>query len=710
MIPQRIVDLLHASKSLPFRSMTFFNFLLEATVAGSVLILVMLVLRMVFRKRIGSRLVYLAWLLVAIRLLVPIALPNPLMDQFRPTYSTDGGARPVADQIRVRYHDAVFELSQSLTLGAPSDEISPARRTLADLTLKVAAYTSYGWMGKTYLLLYGVGALAAAGVFAVRNGRFRRRLRRDSVSALEGEQLALYQALCRDMGVRELPVVYVDPLPSPCLAGVFKPVIALPLALPPDGLSDALAHELCHYKARDSWWALLRCVCCAVHWFNPLVWLAQRLVKTDCELACDERVARRLTPEQRLHYANTLVITAKQAYAPRAGVLATGMTMTGKRLKARIDALIRMRGVQRVAAGVVAVVLVALTVAAFSTAESVEQTKRMTTCQSAFPMSVNDVYPTPDYVFGEPVALAQLNTLDEAEAQAKRYLNAMYPEDRDRFDGFRYRIQKLGDRGWEVAVFAPESEETPYCYMELRASGRIVSAHRYLPFYDEMPNTEDLRYNRPSELPGNLKDVALAFANELGAVALQGASFQEITTFGDYDTAEGRFVDFELYDADHTRMQISLRVQIVPEFRFKGLYCWLGADDLAKDRETPIEQGTHKYTYTADPSITFDAVFWGDTDSTYVLSPDAVLTEQEALDYAVSVMLEKSGLTKEQLTSLGLEYGYYDHSNYEGTLSWWRVSFPVDDADQNRYYVGFEDSHTRDLNNLNFSRPGEGVG
>lgn len=68
------------------RSMTVFNYLLEATVIGSVIILLVIAVRALLRDRLGSRAIYVAWLLVALRLLLPLSLPNPVMDEFRPAF------------------------------------------------------------------------------------------------------------------------------------------------------------------------------------------------------------------------------------------------------------------------------------------------------------------------------------------------------------------------------------------------------------------------------------------------------------------------------------------------------------------------------------------------------------------------------------------------------------------------------------------------
>lgn len=707
MIPQSILSFFHAGKSLPFRSMTYFNFLLEATLAGSVLILVALVLRRVFRRRIGSRLVYLAWALVAVRLLLPVAIPNPLMDEFRPTYSTDAGARPVADQIRVRYHDALSDVSFRLS-DAADESGSQLEQGLSNLTNELATYTSYGWLGKGYLLCYAAGGLIVAAVFAARHIRFRRKLKRSAVSTLEGRQMALYQDLCGRLGVKPLPVIYVDPLPSPCLVGVFRPVIALPLLLPPESLSEALTHELYHYKAKDPWWVLLRCCCCAVHWFNPLVWIAQRFVRMDCELACDERVAAKLTYEERLHYANVLVTTARQAYAPQAGVLATGMTMTGKRLKWRVNAIVRMKAVQKAAAILVAVVLTALTVAAFSTAESTAQTKRLTADHSAFSFAQSGVYPAPANAFGEPVALLPLPSPVEAEAQAKRYLLALYPEEQAAIETqYLYHVRNFWNTTWEISVWPPEGGDTPRYYMELERSGRLVSVNRTDTF-----SNGDEHDNVPSVLPANLKSVLLEYGQQVSGAVLQNAALDQAVIQADTETAKARYVVCTLSNAGDNSTEVSLTVQIAPTFHLEGVYNSVVSSAADTARNPPIDQGAQTLTYSKDASITFDATFWGQTDSHYTLSPDAALTVQQAFDIAVETMLERTGLSGEAFLALTLCYGYYDKSNFDGDTSVWRFVWYVSPDDigvtANRYWVGFSDLPEPPPPDL--SMPGEGLG
>ena len=158
------------------RSMTVFNYLLEATVIGSVMILLLIAVRALLRERLGSRAIYVGWLLVALRLLLPLSLPNPIMDEFRPGFSVDMAARPVAAQVRQRVIDAGYNAS-SLLSGAEGGALEV-----------LAEQTNSGTAGKWILLGWLCVTLILCGVMIWHNARFRMRVHRDRVRPLEGEE------------------------------------------------------------------------------------------------------------------------------------------------------------------------------------------------------------------------------------------------------------------------------------------------------------------------------------------------------------------------------------------------------------------------------------------------------------------------------------------------------------------------------------------
>lgn len=314
------------------RTAVLFNFLLEANLMASAAILLMIVFRKFLRKPLGSRLIYFLWLLVAVRLLVPLALPTVAINDYRPFYLTDEALRPIAGQIKVRISDMIESLSKrpSWTLNTPYYQTLEA--------LQKGLY--FGTLSSFLCKVYFCGVAAALAFFGISNARYQRSIKRNRIEPISGKLLEDYLALCKARNIKPVPVWLADPLPSACLVGVIRPYIALPLTVAPADAVHVLTHEVCHIKGRDHWFSVLRLLSCAVHWFNPLVWLAAYMSRTDCELACDERVVDKATPEERLGYTNTLVQAVSRRYAPGVGVLATGMTMTGKKLKSRVRSIL----------------------------------------------------------------------------------------------------------------------------------------------------------------------------------------------------------------------------------------------------------------------------------------------------------------------------------------------------------------------------------
>ena len=91
-----------------------------------------------------------------------------------------------------------------------------------------------------------------------------------------------------------VPVYVARGLPSPCLYGFPRPAVYLTPAAAgePELLGHVLRHELTHRRHGDHIWAVLRAAALALHWYNPLVWLAAVLSRRDGELACDEGPSR----------------------------------------------------------------------------------------------------------------------------------------------------------------------------------------------------------------------------------------------------------------------------------------------------------------------------------------------------------------------------------------------------------------------------------
>lgn len=126
-------------------------------------------------------------------------------------------------------------------------------------------------------------------------------------------------AVALEYGVLEDPAVR-----SPFLLGYLRPRIYLPCGVPEEHRGYILSHERCHIRRGDNWVKLIGFVCLALHWYNPLVWLAYSLLCKDMEMACDEAVIRTMDIPQRKAYSAALLSCAAGKMGLRACPVAFG--------------------------------------------------------------------------------------------------------------------------------------------------------------------------------------------------------------------------------------------------------------------------------------------------------------------------------------------------------------------------------------------------
>ena len=305
--------------------------MMQWIVSSSVLILVVIALRYVLRGKLSLRMQYALWLLVLVRLLVPVSFGASDLSVMNAVPE-----RAPTVQQGIYRQDIIGERNDAPanagTVGIPAQSMSEAAPpnlvqnvTTATVTAPTVEKTDWARIAKTVWL---AGAAALGLVFLAVNLRFGKKLRRSRERVEETDAC--------------LPVYESGETDTPCLFGVAKPSIYVTpdTRTEAETLRYALAHEQTHYRHGDNLWAVLRGVCLALHWYNPLVWWAAELSRRDAELACDEATIRRIGESERAAYGRTLIrMTCEKR--PALLVTATMMTDSGKGLKERISLLVK---------------------------------------------------------------------------------------------------------------------------------------------------------------------------------------------------------------------------------------------------------------------------------------------------------------------------------------------------------------------------------
>ena len=297
--------------------------LVNLSISASWLILAVLVLRFVLKKA-PKWVMPLLWGVVALRLVCLFSIESAL--SLIPSAETIPSEIVTETREPVLYEQATLDIVTNPTLPSAAEVPVGVSRQQAQVDFNI--YSVLWLAGMAALLVH---ALVSAG-----------KLKRKLATAI----------LLRD-NIYESE--FVD---SPFVFGVVKPNIYLPMHMDEGTAAYVIAHERAHLARRDHWWKVLGYLVLALHWFNPLVWVAYILFCRDIELACDEKVVKGLDGAARADYSQALLSCA----APKRAVAACPLAFGEGNIKTRVKSALHYKkpAFWVAAAAVLTVVIVAV--------------------------------------------------------------------------------------------------------------------------------------------------------------------------------------------------------------------------------------------------------------------------------------------------------------------------------------------------------------
>ena len=299
------------------------------------LIAALLVLRQFARTTLSARFFRLAWLILAVRLALPVSFAVPVQDRPAPlsiplpTAAVRQAALPAAP--------AESGGAQQAAASGPGKAVPVPSAPAPAGPLR----SRPGLAGAVWL----VGAALCLAARLAAYGTSMRRLRRGRVP-LADETLA---DACRAAFGRSMRVYAVAGLDTPMLAGLLRTAVYLPegAGLRADTLPYVLAHEARHRSAGDIPFQFVLAAACALHWFDPLVWCMARAARQDMELACDEAVLAGRDVAYRRAYGAAVLDVLASARRRRISALTTGFASGAGETRRRFAEMLSLRKKQR---------------------------------------------------------------------------------------------------------------------------------------------------------------------------------------------------------------------------------------------------------------------------------------------------------------------------------------------------------------------------
>ena len=319
-----------------------FQNVLEISIMASFMIAAVWLVRVCFKK---STAVFrcLLWMLVGIRLLIPVNIavpfslvPNVNLDEIQESIgSVQNGER--SDRVEAEYIQTASgeswnqELVDGNQVMVPGQVIETSENSENEWNQSGNQSQSPAEVSGSTLLegltVYSVsamfwllGMILMLGYMLISGWRLHKNLETavPEIVNFGGKQIKIY----RD-----------EHISSPFLLGIFSPKIYVPFQMEEQNLQYVLAHELTHIRRRDYVWKPLSFVVLSFYWFNPLVWVAYILLGRDIEAACDEQVLRSKLVQDKADYAKALLSCASGQRRIAVCPVAVGESDVKKRVK-----------------------------------------------------------------------------------------------------------------------------------------------------------------------------------------------------------------------------------------------------------------------------------------------------------------------------------------------------------------------------------------
>ncbi|WP_432663855.1 M56 family metallopeptidase [Wukongibacter baidiensis] len=321
-----------------------FYWVINSSIKGSLLVIGILLIKLLFREKLGAKWHYYIWLLLLTRLVIPVA-PQSSISIFNlfNIVSKDRGilknnVQYSTDEIVSWFRFKLYEepLAQSGALSANETGLSKYLSILLEDSIQAKL-----------MLTWIVVAIALLTFIIIANVRFRLKVNSSEQKVSDGTRQLI--ELCKSkMGIKSnLQTIHTNAVKSPALYGLIRPCILLPIDIHSQvdekELEYIILHELSHFKRKDIAVFWIMTILKAIYWFNPIIWYGLGQMREDCEVSCDALALSYIDLEDFKKYGQTIIRLLQNTTKPLKNIGVTGMLGTKQQLKRRIKMITLFR-------------------------------------------------------------------------------------------------------------------------------------------------------------------------------------------------------------------------------------------------------------------------------------------------------------------------------------------------------------------------------
>lgn len=335
--------------------------ILSLSLSGTILILLLLLFRPLYRNRLSKRWQYYIWLLVIVRLLLPLTPETSVVGNlFRQAEerieqttmnSTHLSSADPSCPLRTEHMSSIEPVGIDSSSAASIESVADSYTLPAENTTNGKLHIG---VSENILFSFGILWLVIAMLLFVRKitiyQSFVKYVNAGSTPVDDMNLLERFGQILDDNHVHGTIDLRVNSIvASPLLIGFVHSIIILPTTdLSEEDFYYTILHELTHYKRKDMFYKWLVQLTVCLHWFNPFVYLMERETNQLCELSCDERVIAPFPEHSRKLYGDTLIHAISTGGSYKDALASVTLNESKELLKGRLDAIMKYKKIPKI--------------------------------------------------------------------------------------------------------------------------------------------------------------------------------------------------------------------------------------------------------------------------------------------------------------------------------------------------------------------------
>lgn len=297
---------------------SFFGWIVISSAMGSLLVILILALKVIFKNTLSANWHYYIWFLLLLRLMLPFT-PESSASMYN-LINLDSTKTILGSHINnLEPQKVSYETDNSARSSARNITLPPQPGTPNNESNPVQSDSQVKWAG-VFVLLWLAGIILLAGYTISINLKLWSQIR--TTNGIDNAPIINLVGMCKQKMkiTRHIPLASTNNIRTPALFGPIHSTLLIPenliQNLSENELKYIILHELAHWKRKDIMINWITVILQILHWFNPVIWYGFYKMHNDCEIACDRLVLSSLEPTKHKEYGRAIIRVLEMALTP----------------------------------------------------------------------------------------------------------------------------------------------------------------------------------------------------------------------------------------------------------------------------------------------------------------------------------------------------------------------------------------------------------